>query len=93
MTMKGKENVFNVRQTNYKNGISYKFDNRRVTVWKEEDNKWGFEFRSMNNVQNPRVSSKTIRGKVAVTAIRLSQEAAELVMLSLAEQMGYKVVK
>lgn len=85
---------FNVRQTNYENGVSYKFDNRRVTIWKEEDEcVFGFEFRTMDRDPKPKSICNHLRGKMAVTTIKLSQEAAELVMLSLAKQMGFKVVK
>lgn len=87
-----KINSFKVRVTNYNNGISTKFDNRRVTVVKQEDS-FLFEFRSIDNDFTPHALSICVRGKMAVTTIGITHEAAEVVMLNLAKMMGFKVVK
>ena len=90
MTLKAES--FNVRKTTYLNAESYKFDNRRITVTQLADG-FGLEFRIIDTDPSPHVISEHLRGKIALTRLKLSQEAAEIVMISLAEQMGYTLCK
>lgn len=77
-----------VRQ--YKNAITCKFDNRRVTVIKEK-NGWVFEFRIMNKEREKiGVDTEQVHG-CAISYVKLSKEAGEAVMLALAEMMNLKI--
>lgn len=84
----GKDYLIN--RTNYRNGISTKFDNRRVTVVKIDEG-WILEFRSMDNEPKPHALCRHVHGKMAITGLILSNEAAELLMRSLAELMGHEI--
>jgi hypothetical protein len=81
-----------VKRTEYKNGISCKFDNRRVTVVKM-GGEYIFEFKVADGDPVPHAVCRFDRGKVAVTAFKLSPESSEMMMRSLAELMGYAVIK
>ena len=73
-------------------GFTYKFDNRRVTVAKNETG-FIFEFRSMDKESTPHAICEHIHGKMALTRINLSKEASEIIMMSLAEQMGFHICR
>jgi len=90
---------FLLKGTRYPNAISTKFDNRRVTVIKLDDG-FGVEFRSIPKDSDSikaksriilGVTSKIVHGKMLVTQLKLTKEAAEILMLSLADQMGFKI--
>jgi hypothetical protein len=85
-------NTFALKRKTYKNAISIKFDNRRVTVAKTGKG-FVFEFRIIDNNYSPACFSELIHGKLSLTTIQLSKEASEIVMMSLAELMGFDVVK
>ena len=81
-----------IKRKTYNNAISCKFDNRRVTVIKQ-DNDFGFEFKAIDHDYTPHAHCECVRGKVAVTHINLSKEAAEIVMFNLAELMGFRICR
>jgi hypothetical protein len=81
-----------LKRRDYKNAISYKFDNRRVTVGKKEDG-FIFEFRTIDHNYTPHANCDCIHGKLAITNINLSKEAAEIVMMSLAELMSFHICR
>lgn len=75
----------------YKNAITSKLPNRRVTTI-EEDGCVQLEFRVFDDSPTePRSLFKTIKGKVAQTTIKLSDEAAFVLMMQLAETFGVGV--
>lgn len=81
---------YDIQIREYKNAITYKFDNRRVTVIKLKDG-WGFEFKIMNKKREKTCCySENVHG-CQISTIRLSKEAGEVIMLALAEQMNLKV--
>jgi len=82
--------AFLLKRRNYKNAISYKFDNRRVTVGKKEDG-FMFEFRTIDHDYTPHAICECVHGKLAITNFNISKEAAEIVMMSLAELMGFHI--
>lgn len=82
-----------VRVTHYANAISYKFDNRRVTVSNNENGGIGLEFRCIDHNYTPHTVNECIHGKIALTYLNLSHEASELLMIGLAERLGYKLIK
>ena len=84
--------AFDLKRTVYQNGISYKFDNRRVTVVKTYTG-FGFMFRSIDHNYTPHAICECVHGKVAQTSINLSKEAAEIIMMSLAELMGFSICR
>lgn len=81
---------FEIEKTRYKNGISCKFDNRRVTV-AESDDIFYFEFKMIDHDYEPKAICKLVKRKLSVTKINLSREAAEIIMFTLAEMMGLNV--
>ena len=80
-----------VIKTVYPNAVSYKYENRRFTVINSDEN-FLFEFKVVDGSLSPRAFCTTERDKVAVTRIRLTKEAAEILLLSLAEIMGFEVI-
>ena len=85
-------NSFKLIRKTYPNGISVKFDNRRVTTIKLDDG-FGIEFRSIDYTPTPHVVCEHLRGKIAVTRLKLSKEATEIMIINLAEQMGFQICK
>ena len=73
-------------------GFTYKFDNRRVTVAKHKTG-FIFEFRTIDKEPTPHATCEHIHGKMALTRINLSKEASEIIMMSLAEQMGFHICR
>lgn len=88
LNLAGKD--YQIRRTKHRNGISIKFDNRRITVVKIEEG-WILEFRSMDNEPKPHALCRHVHGRVAITGLKLSNEAAEMLMRSLAELMGKEI--
>lgn len=80
------------KRTIYPNAISTKFKNKRVTVIKEIDG-YGLEFRTIDHEPTPHAICLHIHGRMALTRIKLSKEAAEIVMMNLAEQMGFHICR
>ena len=75
----------------YTGGISTKLPNRRITTI-EEDGGVMLQFRIADDYPaEPRTDFKTIYGKVAQTTIKLSDEAALVLMVQLAETFGVRV--
>ena len=72
--------------------VTYKFDNRRVTVAKHKTG-FIFEFRSIDKEPTPHATCEHIHGKMALTRINLSREASEIIMMSLAEQLGFHICR
>lgn len=81
-----------IKRKTYNNAISCKFDNRRVTVIKQDDG-FGFEFKTIDHDYTPHAHCECVRGKVAVTHLNLSKEAAEIVMFNLSELMGFRICR
>lgn len=84
---------YQVRTSRYKNAISHKLPNRRVTVIENSVGGFGFEFKSIDYDYTPHAICRCDKGKVAVTYINISVEAAELIMLSIAELIGVEVIR
>jgi hypothetical protein len=81
----------NVRKTIYSNAISCKLPNRRITVIKLDDG-YGVEMRIADeNPERIRSQHRVIKGKVAVSAWKISDEGAEILMRTIAEMRGYKI--
>lgn len=84
--------AFDLRRYVYPNGISYKFDNRRVTVATTQTG-FMFEFRTIDHDYTPHAICDCVHGKLAITNVALSKEAAEIIMMSLAELMGFSICR
>ena len=83
-----------VRQQHYANGISYKFDNRRITVVDVPDGSGlVLEFKTSEEPLKQKALSRIDRNKIAVTTLRLTPEASLLLMQGLADRLGYKFIK
>ena len=83
----------NSRTVKYINGISTKIPNRRITTI-EEDGGLMLQFLiADDSPAEPRALFKTLRGKVSLTTIKLSDEAAWVLMIQLAETFGVGVYK
>ncbi|MBT3206932.1 MAG: hypothetical protein HN704_18300 [Bacteroidetes bacterium] len=78
-----------IRHTVYTNGISSKLHNRRVTVIKEGDG-FHIEFQIIDHNYKPRIISRLVRGKINVSSFNLSREAAEVLIIDLAEMLKLK---
>lgn len=76
----------------YTDAISVKFDNRRVTVVELPDG-YGFEFRMIDKDSKPHAHCEHIHGRMALTRVKLSKEASEVLLISLAQQMGFEIIK
>ena len=85
-------NKYEVKRTIYKNAISSKFDNRRITIIKRDDD-FIFEFRIIDHNNKPHALCEFVRNKLAITTIINSKEAAEIIMFNLAELMGFHICK
>lgn len=88
-----KANQFNIRKRKYKNAVSFKFDNRRLTVVQQESGGYYFEFRIATKQKGRLTYHKRLKNKVTLTGIQLTQEASEIIMFSLAEYLGYEIVE
>jgi hypothetical protein len=86
-----KADKFNIRKTVYNNAISYKFDNRRITVAKY-GNGYALQLRIVQEDPDPCALHERLKGKVNETSLGLSEEGAEVLLFSLAELMGYEII-
>lgn len=86
------EKEIRVKTTHYPNAISYKFDNRRVTV-SDIPTGTALEFRTIDHNYAPHTINQCIRGKMALTYLELSNEASELLLRGLANRLGYNLTK
>ena len=94
------ENKFKIRKENYSDAVSYKFDNRRITVSNikdERDNEYGTYIIQIKNIvkgkqakENMLVRKDNVRSDLMVSTIKLSREAAEALLLSLSEMLNKK---
>lgn len=73
------------------NAERFRYDNRQVVVIKEDEG-FGLVFKIRTDDPTPRCTSIHARSKVMETHLRLTQVSAELIMTSLANQMGFKIV-
>lgn len=81
------------RSFKLKNGITTRLPNKRITTI-EEDDGVVLQFRvADNSPTEPRADCRTILGKVSQTTIKMSDEAAWVLMLQLAETFGVDVAK
>jgi len=84
-------NTVECKTVKYKNGITTKLPNKRITTFEVEGGV-AVEFRVLDDSPTePRSLFKTIKGKVAQTTIKLSDEAAFVLMMQLAETFGVGV--
>lgn len=83
---------YKIKGEKYKDGLTAKFDNRRVSVIKK-GKEFIIEFMIMNK-ENEKIlfDSKNIHG-CQVSAMKLSKEASEIMIIMLAELMDLKVGK
>lgn len=89
---------FKIRKETYKDAVSYKFDNRRVTVSNIEDERdkdFGTYIIETRNIvkgeeakENILFRKENVRGDLMVSTIKLSREAAEALLLSLSEMLN-----
>lgn len=75
-----------IKQRNYKNAVSYRLLNRRVTVIDLDDDGIGLQFKRLSSEKDVESENvKIIKGKITVTSVRLSVEAAYCLGIGLAE--------
>lgn len=86
------EGEIRVKTTHYPNAISFKFDNRRVTV-SDTSTGTALEFRTIDHNYAPHTINQCIRGIMALTYLELSNEASELLLRGLADRLGYNIIK
>ena len=87
MSKKFATDDYEIARIVYGNGVTWKFDNRRVSVIQEE-NGFAFQFKTLDRDSAPHVNCRFDRGVLHTTTMRLSREAGELLMFSLAEMIG-----
>ena len=84
---------FKVRRKDFKDAISFKFDNRRVSVIDRKDkNGFVLEFRCIDKEKRVKALHDT-RLNMVITQLAISKEASELLMFGLSERLGFKIVK
>lgn len=75
-----------IKQRNYKNAISFRLLNRRVTVIDLDDDGIGLQFKRLTTEKDVESENvKIVNGKITVTSIRLSLEAAYCLGIGLAD--------
>ena len=84
---------YKIRPRFHPNAISTKFDNRRVTVGLRDNGEYLLEFRKYSLEEIKTVVTAHVKNKMMVTAMAMTKETAECVLYSLAELMGYAVIK
>ena len=83
-------NKFNKEKRIFKNAITWKFDNRRVSVVKTE-NGIGLQFKTLSSNPEPCVDIRFDKKILHTTSLNISNEASELLLFSLAEIQGFCV--
>lgn len=79
------------RNFKIKNGITTRLPNKRITTI-EKDGGFMLQFRVADDSPiEPRADCRTLSGKVAQTTIKISDEAAWVLMRQLAEMFGVAV--
>lgn len=69
-----------IKKQTYKNAISYKGHNKRVTIFKEEDG-FELEFRLVDgDITIPRAETFLVKNKMVVTKLRITKEAAGMLL-------------
>lgn len=69
-----------IKKQTYKNAISYKGDNRRVTVINDDDS-FELDFRIVDgDTTIPRAESYLLKNKMVVTKIKISKEAGAMLL-------------
>jgi len=64
--------------TVHKNGSIARFQNRRITMMEQKDDAFVFRFEfATDDADQPACNHETIRGKIRVTEIKLSDEALD----------------
>ena len=79
---------YNVKRFIYPDGMKLRIDNRSVAVSDTNTNSLMIQFRKIKDYDDefsPHAISELIRGKMVVTTLCISQEAAEALMLLLQE--------
>jgi hypothetical protein len=74
------------------NAERFRYNNKQVVVVKEDDG-FGLIFKIRTDDPTPLCTSNHVRGKVMETSFRLTKVSAEVVMQSLANQMGFKIIE
>ena len=84
---------YDIRTTKYRDAISSKFDNRRVSIIDEGKEGYILEFKRIDNdyKEDDYKYIELQRKNLVVSSIPISQEAGELIMFQLAELMGYEI--
>ena len=86
------------RTTRYNNAVVSKFDNRRCSVIYRTQTRLVLEFKRLaqadDDIEAIRSQSiELVKGKIIETRVGLTKETAEVIMLSLAELLGYQVME
>ena len=83
---------YTVKKIIHPNGVVFKFDNRRVAVVKS-GNSFYIESTIMTDKLEPRAAHTVLKNKAVVTTLKFSQESTELLMVGIAEMLGYEICK
>lgn len=75
-----------MRSTRYKNAMSIRIPNRRITVVKYND-VYEIEYQLVTPDPEPKIFHKRIRDRVTVTTHYLSKEGAEALCIALIEML------
>jgi hypothetical protein len=84
--MKTLMSEYKSRVTIYQNGASIKFDNRMITVFKQEGS-LVVELKIIDPNPAPKSAHKHLRGKLHVTTFAISPVAAEALMVLLFDEL------
>ena len=83
---------YKIKGEKCKDGLSAKFDNRRVTIFREKG-EYVIEFKIMNK-EKGKVLFETVNiHGCQISTMKLSPEASEIMLIMLAELMNLKVGK
>ena len=82
-----KNNDYNTRKTNYKNAVSYKLHNKRITVV-DGGNCFHLDFRIVDGENGTRVTSETIHSIMNVTHMTISKESAKYLASALIDMIN-----
>lgn len=90
-----KDTEIRIKQRNFSNATVMKFDNRRVNVEQLKDGSIGLVFKIMATPEYtekvPPPSYEIRRGKIVVTKVRISEEAAFALYHAIAHQLSNRI--
>ena len=94
-TIMGKKELaidkFHVIKTVATNGVSYKYDNRRVKVF-NADNKTVIQFKKLVDKDFLITQPIEVNGRVCTVTFSLTPEATEILLFALADVVGVRIV-